>query len=148
VSERAFSSSAEPAESPGDWVDEFLLAGDDYQVCLQMGRPVERRELRQLVDQRQRELAVAGLAPGGTVSLRLPPSLAFISYLLAGWRLGAQVSLLDHRLAPGEVERALGRLEPQVLVTAEKAATAPMASPPPPGTPSSSSARARPARPR
>jgi 3-hydroxy-4-methylanthranilate adenylyltransferase len=105
---------------PGEWVDEYLLAGNDYQVCLHMGRPVDRRELRQLVDQQQRELAAAGLAAGGTVSLRLPPSLAFIASLLAAWRLGAQVSLLDHRLAPGEVERAIGSLAPQVVVTGEK----------------------------
>jgi acyl-coenzyme A synthetase/AMP-(fatty) acid ligase len=102
-------------------VDEFLLAGNDYQPCLFMGRPVDRRELRQLVDQQQREMAAAGLAEGGTVSLRLPPSLAFVASLLAAWRLGAQTSLLDHRLAPGEVERALGSLAPQVVVTGEKA---------------------------
>jgi acyl-coenzyme A synthetase/AMP-(fatty) acid ligase len=105
---------------PGDWVDEYLLAGDDSQVCLCMGRPIDLGELRMLVDQQQRELAAAGLAGGGTVSLRLPPSLAFIASLLAAWRLGAQVSLLDHRLAPGEVERALGTLAPQVMVTGEK----------------------------
>jgi acyl-coenzyme A synthetase/AMP-(fatty) acid ligase len=85
-----------------------------------MGRTADRGELRQLVDQQQRELAAAGLAAGGTVSLRLPPSLAFIASLLAAWRLGAQVSLLDHRLAPGEVDRALGSLAPQVVVTGEK----------------------------
>jgi 3-hydroxy-4-methylanthranilate adenylyltransferase len=106
---------------PGEWVDEFLLAGNDYQLCLFMGKPVHRRELRQLVDQQQREMAAAGLAEGGTVSLRLPPSLAFVASLLAAWRLGAQASLLDHRLAPGEVERALGSLAPQVVVTGEKA---------------------------
>ncbi|MGH3158047.1 MAG: class I adenylate-forming enzyme family protein, partial [Streptosporangiaceae bacterium] len=85
-----------------------------------MGRPVQRRELRQLVDQQQRELAAAGLTAGGTVSLVLPPSLAFVACLLAGWRLGAQVSLLDHRLAPREVDRAIGSLAPQVVVTGEK----------------------------
>lgn len=92
-----------------------------------MGEPVDRGHLRERVGQAQRELADAGLAAGGTVTLRLPPSLTFIAFLLAGWRLGAQVSLLDHRLTSAEVERALDRLEPQVLVTAEKAATAPLA---------------------
>src|SRR5580692_6479076 len=48
-----------------EWVNEFLLAGNDSQVCLSIGRPVERRELRQLVDQQQRELTAAGLAAGG-----------------------------------------------------------------------------------
>jgi len=104
----------------GDWVDQFLLTGDDYQACLWMGGPIDRQDLRRLVDQQQRELAAAGLTAGGTVSLRLPPSLAYVASLLAGWRLGAQVSLLDHRLAPGEVERALQVLAPQVVVAAEK----------------------------
>jgi len=92
-----------------------------------MGGPVDRRHLRERVDQARRELAAAGLAPGGTVTLRLPPSLTFIAFLLAGWQLGAQVSLLDHRLAPGEVGRALSRLAPQVLVTAENPVSAPLA---------------------
>ncbi|HLX48747.1 MAG TPA: class I adenylate-forming enzyme family protein [Streptosporangiaceae bacterium] len=127
MSDRSLSAPTDASQLTGDWVDAFLLAGDGDQVCLRMGDPVDRQDLRELVDQRQRELAEAGLVRGGTVSLRLPPSLAYVSFLLAAWRIGAQVSLLDHRLAPGEVERALGRLEPQVLVSAQKAATAPMA---------------------
>jgi acyl-coenzyme A synthetase/AMP-(fatty) acid ligase len=114
-------------DDEGDWVDRFLLAGDDQQVCLRMGAPVRRQELRLLVRQQQRELARAGLTAGGTVALRLPPSLAYVASLLAAWRLGAQVSLLDHRLARAEVGRALDRLAPQVVVAAEKSSGPPMA---------------------
>jgi 3-hydroxy-4-methylanthranilate adenylyltransferase len=83
-----------------------------------IGGPVTRQDLAQLVDERQRELAAAGLRAGGTVSLHVPPSLGYVASLLAAWRLGAQVSLLDHRLSRAEVELALDRLAPQVVVEA------------------------------
>ena len=109
--------SAETAQpAAGEWVTMALLAGDPADVCLWMGGPVSRTELRDLVGQHQQQLAAAGLDAGGTVTLHLPPSLAYVASLLAAWRLGAQVSLLDHRLAPREVDRALERLAPQVVV--------------------------------
>lgn len=109
--------SREPVRSrSAGWVDEVLLAGDDKQACFWFGRPVDRGALNDLVADKQRELSAAGLAAGGTVSLRLPPSLGYVAALLAAWRIGAQVSLLDHRLTQYEVDRALQRLTPQVLV--------------------------------
>ncbi|WP_034261386.1 class I adenylate-forming enzyme family protein [Actinospica robiniae] len=100
------------------WVDEILLGGSESQECLFLGAPVGRGELRRLVAERQRELAAAGAAPGGTVALCLAPSLAFVANLLAAWRIGAQAVLLDHRLTPYETEQALERLAPQVVVSA------------------------------
>src|SRR6266851_6462804 len=100
----------------GEWVATTLLAGDPADVCLWIGRPVSRRDLGDLVARREQELRAAGLRAGGTVTLHLPPSLAYVASLLAAWQVGAQVSLLDHRLAPGEVQRALDRLAPQVAV--------------------------------
>jgi acyl-coenzyme A synthetase/AMP-(fatty) acid ligase len=103
------------------WVDDTLLAGSaahDRDSCLWLGRPVDRGTLRGLVAQQQHELGAAGLAAGGTVCIRLPPSLGYVASLLAAWRIGAQVSLLDHRLTQYEVDRALQRLAPQVLVQA------------------------------
>ena len=102
--------------SPGHWVDSMLLAGDGAGPALALDRKVDRRDLRNLVDEARLTLEKAGLAPGGTVALRLPPSLGFVATLLAAWRLDAQVSLLDHRLTRAEVDRALTRLAPQVLV--------------------------------
>jgi len=98
------------------WVDEALLAGNDSDCCLRLGRAVHRGTLRDLVAGQQHKLGAAGLTAGGTVSLRLPPSLGYVASLLAAWRIGAQVSLLDHRLTQYEVDRALERLAPQVLV--------------------------------
>jgi 3-hydroxy-4-methylanthranilate adenylyltransferase len=107
--------------SPGGWVDEVLLAGGDADTCLVMGRRVSLGELRGLVGEQGKELGRAGLSAGGTVTLRLPPSLAYIASLLAAWRAGAQVSLLDHRLTAHEVDTALDRLRPQVVVEADGA---------------------------
>jgi 3-hydroxy-4-methylanthranilate adenylyltransferase len=109
-----------------EWVDEVLLAGAAGEVCLHLGEPVSRAELRRLVAERQRALAGAGLKRGGSVALCLAPSLAFIANLLASWRIGAQASLLDHRLTAYEVDVALQRLLPQVVVTAERSTGGPL----------------------
>ncbi|MFF2624508.1 class I adenylate-forming enzyme family protein [Kitasatospora griseola] len=99
-----------------DWVDEQLLAGPDGEPCLRFGAPVSRGTLRALVAERQRQLAAAGLGEQGTVALRMPPSAEFVAVLLAAWRAGARAVLLDHRLTAAEVDRAVNRLRPRVLV--------------------------------
>jgi len=99
-----------------DWVDEQLLAGPDGEPCLRFGAPVSRGTLRALVAERQRQLAAAGLGEHGTVALRMPPSAEFVAVLLAVWRAGARAVLLDHRLTAVEVDRAVDRLHPRVLV--------------------------------
>jgi 3-hydroxy-4-methylanthranilate adenylyltransferase len=103
------------AQDPG-WVDDVLLAGRPADVCLRLPVPVDRGTLRRLVGEAQTRLAAAGLRPGGAAALRLPPSLAYVVNLLATWRSGAQAILLDHRLTDHEVDRALARLTPQVVV--------------------------------
>jgi len=100
-----------------EWVDEVLLSGPVEETCLWLGGPITRAALRALVADRQAALEAAGLAAGGSVSLRLPPSPAFIANLLAAWRIGAQTSLLDYRLTQYEVDGVLARIEPQVVVS-------------------------------
>ncbi|GAA1939990.1 class I adenylate-forming enzyme family protein [Kitasatospora viridis] len=97
-------------------MDRFLLAGPDDQECLRFGAPVTRAALRALVAEQAERLAAAGLSSGGTVALRLAPSLGYTAALLACWQLGAQTVLLDHRLTAHEVALAVERLAPQVLV--------------------------------
>ncbi|MFI9007900.1 class I adenylate-forming enzyme family protein [Actinosynnema sp. NPDC053489] len=115
----------EPATSP-EWVDEILLRGPDDDICLYSGGPVDRGALRRMVARRQERLAEAGLRAGGSLALRLPPSTAYVATLLAGWRTGAQVSLLDHRLTAFEVDLALRRLAPQVVVEAGRVTSSPL----------------------
>jgi acyl-coenzyme A synthetase/AMP-(fatty) acid ligase len=112
-------SATSAATADAEWVDEFLLAGSDAEVCLRLGDAIDRATLRRAVDDRVAALAAAGLRSGGSVALHLPPSFTYIANLLAAWRIGAQVSLLDHRLTPYEVDHTLSRLGPQVLVTTD-----------------------------
>ncbi|HEY1571648.1 MAG TPA: class I adenylate-forming enzyme family protein [Pseudonocardiaceae bacterium] len=111
-------SGATESQQAHDWVGDVLLGGDDSDVCLWFDRPVDRATLRSLVADSEHALTAAGLRRGGTVALRLPPSLTYVAMLLAAWRLGAQVSLLDHRLTQHEVDRALERIAAQFVVTA------------------------------
>lgn len=113
------------AASPG-WVDAELLAGPDNDVCLYLGRPLTRAELRELVTAQEHALRQAGLRSGGTATLHLPPSAAYVAALLAAWRIGAQVSLLDHRLSRAEIATAIDRLAPQVIVEPAKVVSQPM----------------------
>jgi len=106
----------------GGWVDEVLLAGPDDQLCFASPVPVDRAELRRLVAERRQALQQAGLRPGGAAALRLPPSVGYVANLLAVWQLGCQAVLLDHRLTDFEVNRAVERLSPQVIVSATKVA--------------------------
>jgi acyl-coenzyme A synthetase/AMP-(fatty) acid ligase len=101
----------------GSWVDDYLLAGRDQDACLWLDAPVTRGALAGQVGARATELAEAGLRPGGAVALRLPPGLAYVVSLLAAWRVGAQVSLLDHRLTEHEVGQALSRIRPQLVIS-------------------------------
>lgn len=108
-----------------DWVGD-LLDGGDSEVALSLDRPITRSELRARVTAQAEELTAAGLRPGGAVSLQLPPSLAYVVNLLAAWRVGAQVSLLDHRLTTHEIDQAVDRIAPQLVLSAPDAAVIPL----------------------
>ncbi len=116
-----------PSEVGPEWVDEVLLAGPDNDVPLQLPTgPIARSALRQLVADRCDALAAAGLRQGGSVALRLPPSLTYVANLLAVWRIGAQAVLLDHRLTQYEVDQAVERLGVQMVVSVSRTASSPL----------------------
>lgn len=108
----------EPEQDGGAWIDDLLLpAGiEDDVPAVDIGVRLDRGALRRAVRARHAELAAAGLRGGGSVALQLPPSLALLTDLLAAWRTGAQVILLDHRLTGHESERALERVAPQFVI--------------------------------
>ncbi|GAB2620094.1 hypothetical protein GCM10027168_60200 [Streptomyces capparidis] len=107
-----------PENHDGSWIDELLLhaAAGDGTPAVDIGERLDRAALRRRTDAAGRELADAGLRRGGSVVLLLPPSLALLTTLLAAWRIGAQVTLLDHRLTEHETDRALRRVAPQFVV--------------------------------
>ncbi|MEU2616043.1 AMP-binding protein, partial [Micromonospora sp. NPDC007271] len=104
----------------------MLLHGPDRETCLVLGASLDRAALRAEVTERQERLTAGGLRAGGTVALHLPPSLGYVANLLAAWRIGAQVTLIDHRLAPAEVTAALARVGAQFLVEPPAAAVPPL----------------------
>jgi len=106
----------DPATNGSNWVDQVLLHGADNDKCLVLDTSMDRAALRGLVRQHEQELRAAGLSAGGSIALNLPPSLTYVGNLLAAWRIGAQVSLLDHRLTAHEIATAVERLDPQVVV--------------------------------
>src|SRR5882757_433524 len=79
---------------------------------------VTHGELREAVEQEAALFASAGVREGSTVALQVPPSFTQIEVLLALWRLGAQVMLVDHRLKPAEVEQLRALCRPQLVVRA------------------------------
>ncbi|QLY34784.1 long-chain fatty acid--CoA ligase [Nocardia huaxiensis] len=99
---------------------DLLLAGADDEHCLTLDRDIDRATLRALVSAQRIQLQAAGLRPAGTVALHLPPSLAYIATLLAAWRIGAQVTILDYRLTAHEADRAIAAVDPQLVVTPDR----------------------------
>ncbi|WP_033289773.1 class I adenylate-forming enzyme family protein [Amycolatopsis jejuensis] len=56
------------------------------------------------------------IGEGSTVLLQIPPSCTQVEVLLALWRVGAQVLLVDHRLTGAEVDQLRRLCRPQFLV--------------------------------
>lgn len=77
---------------------------------------VSRAEIRASVDEEVRVFSGFGIADGSTVLLQIAPSRTQIEALLALWWLGAQVMLVDHRLAPAEVDALKTLCRPQFSV--------------------------------
>ncbi|MDT3396392.1 fatty acid--CoA ligase family protein [Streptomyces sp. B1866] len=77
-----------------------------------------RAEVRDAVSAEAAVFAGHGIGEGHTVMLRVPPSCTQFEALLALWRLGAQVMLVDHRLKDAEVDGLRALCRPQYLVAA------------------------------
>jgi len=103
-----------------EWVDEVLLAGAADDACLHLARPVSRAELRRLVAERHRALADAGLQRGGSVALCLPPSLAFITNLLASGRSARRRPCWITGSPPTRWTSRCSGLLPQIVGDAER----------------------------
>ena len=103
-------------------VDEFLrelLARHPADTPYLTGEhTVTHGALRESVAAEAAVFASAGIGPGSTVALQVPPSFTQVEALFALWTLGAQVQLVDHRLKPAEVEVLRALCRPQHLVRA------------------------------
>jgi 3-hydroxy-4-methylanthranilate adenylyltransferase len=57
-----------PGTSQGaQWVDEVLLAGPGSDICFRLPDQIDRKKLRQLVRDRESDLAAAGFRAGSAV---------------------------------------------------------------------------------
>lgn len=63
-----------------------------------------------------------GVRPKSTVMLRMVPSLTYLKLLLALWRIGAQVIVLDYRTPRTELGKSISLLNPQFVVESEDSA--------------------------
>ncbi|MGW3215582.1 class I adenylate-forming enzyme family protein [Streptomyces parvus] len=106
---------SQPLTAPW-WGADLLDSHPGDAVWAHTCRDVTWAELRDRVKESIGIFSAHGIGPGGSVALRLPPSLTGIWSLLALWSLGAQVQLLDHRLKPAEVQRILDLCEPRHYV--------------------------------
>ena len=93
---------------------------DDLPYLVHDERVVDRAEVRESVAAEARVFGGFGIGDGSTVLVQVPSSRTQVEVVFALWSLGAQVMLVDHRLAPAEVEalRALCRPEFTVRATA------------------------------
>ncbi|WP_165942493.1 class I adenylate-forming enzyme family protein [Micromonospora sp. KC721] len=98
------------------WGSHLLDADDDSVVFRHGGGGVTRAEVHRRMEEAASLLAASGIGPGATVALQVSPSYTYVHALLALWRSGAQVLLLDHRLKRAEVDRLLEACRSQFYI--------------------------------
>jgi acyl-coenzyme A synthetase/AMP-(fatty) acid ligase len=81
-------------------------------------RVVDRAEVRESVAAEARVFSGFGIGDGSTVLVQVPSSRTQVEVVFALWSLGAQVMLVDHRLAPAEVEALRTLCHPEFTVRA------------------------------
>ncbi|MCP2248128.1 class I adenylate-forming enzyme family protein [Lentzea aerocolonigenes] len=82
------------------------------------GRAVSRAEVRVAVAEEAKVFGGFGIGDGSTVLVQVPPSRTQVEVVFALWSLGAQVMLVDHRLAPAEVDALRSLCRPEFTVRA------------------------------
>jgi len=101
-----------------DLVADLLAKGADDAPYLTHTNTVTRGGLREAVAAEARVFAAAGVRRDSTVVLQSPASFTQIEALLALWSLGAQVMLVEPRLAAAELEALRVRCRGQFVVRA------------------------------
>lgn len=101
-----------------DMVGGLLAKGADDDPFLTHRRTVTLGELREAVAAEARVFSASGVRRGSTVMLQSPPSFTQVQALLALWALGAQVMLVEPRLAAVELEALRARCRAQFVVRA------------------------------
>jgi 3-hydroxy-4-methylanthranilate adenylyltransferase len=101
-----------------DLIAGLLAKGADDAPFLTHRHTVTRGALRAAVAAEARVFAAQGVRRDSTVVLQSPGSFSQVEALLALWSLGAQVMLVEPRLAPAELEALRVRCRGQFVVRA------------------------------
>ncbi|WNV86959.1 class I adenylate-forming enzyme family protein [Umezawaea sp. Da 62-37] len=109
-----------------DLITDLLAKGADDAPFATHQRTLTRGGLRAAVAAEAEAFAASGVRPGSTVALQVPSSFSQFEALLALWTLGAQVMVVDPRLAPVELEAVRERCRPQFVVRAESGGRKPL----------------------
>ncbi|WP_051274746.1 class I adenylate-forming enzyme family protein [Cellulomonas sp. URHD0024] len=109
--------------APAWWGASLLDDADPDAVFARIGGTLTFGELARRVSDHGARLAEAGIGPGSSVALCLPPSFTLIEVLLALWSRQATVVLIDFRHTSSELRRLLELSRPQTLVTTAADAT-------------------------
>ncbi|HKS46152.1 MAG TPA: class I adenylate-forming enzyme family protein [Amycolatopsis sp.] len=100
-------------------VDELFAAHPgELAYLIHEDHVVSRAEIEAAVAREVAVFAGFGIGAGSTAMLQVPPSRTQFEAMLALWRLGAQVMLVDHRLKAAEVAALRVLCRPQVLIRA------------------------------
>lgn len=100
-----------------------LRAGDDAPALIRGRRTVRRGDLATLRDRYATALHARGLHAGDTLGLAIRPGAHAVAMVLAAYRLGVRVALLDPSAGPDVLTARLS-LAPPALIVADAAAQA------------------------
>jgi len=102
-----------------DLLDELFEAHPgELPYLVHDGRIVDRAEVRTAVAEEAKVFSGFGIGDGSTVMVQVPSSRTQVEVVFALWSLGAQVMLVDHRLAPAEVDALRSLCRPEFTVRA------------------------------
>lgn len=101
------------AAAADQWLAFGLLEGgndgssDDDLIWITSDAEITRAQLRRRTENLAAEFAADGIDVDCHVAVQMEPGITALASVLALWRLGATVALLDHRLTPAETEGLL-----------------------------------------
>ncbi|GAB1690774.1 class I adenylate-forming enzyme family protein [Krasilnikovia sp. M28-CT-15] len=102
------------------WSDGLIDSPSDATpAVLFPGGALTYQALRRSVRDWEKRLRETKVGERDAVAIQVPPSVTYLSLLLAVLRLGCQAQLLDHRLTLDERRRYLHDLRPAVTVTTD-----------------------------
>ncbi|WP_430784986.1 class I adenylate-forming enzyme family protein [Actinoplanes sp. G11-F43] len=106
-----------------DELSSGLRTGDDTPALIRGRRTISRGELAGLRDRYTTALHARGLRPGDTLGLAIRPGPRALAMVLAAYRLGVRVALLDPTAGPDVLTARLAVARP-ALIVADTAAQA------------------------